>query len=50
MFLKESNLDSKDRIDFVSIVTPNHIHFDPALKALENGFPVIIDKPMTFDT
>ena len=50
MFLRESNLDSKDRIDFVSIVTPNHIHFDPALKALENGFPVIIDKPMTFDT
>ena len=50
MFFKESNLDSKDRIDFVSIVTPNHIHFDPALKALENGFPVIIDKPMTYDT
>lgn len=50
MFFKESNLDSKNRIDFVSIVTPNHIHFDPALKALENGFPVIIDKPMTYDT
>ena len=50
MFLRESNLDSKDRIDFISIVTPNHIHFDPALKALENGFPVIIDKPMTYDT
>ena len=50
MFFKESNLDSEDRIDFVSIVTPNHIHFDPALKALENGFPVIIDKPMTYDT
>lgn len=50
MFFKESNLDSKDRIDFVSIVTPNHIHFDPALKALENDFPVIIDKPMTYDT
>ena len=50
MFFKESNLDSKDRIDFVSIVTPNHIHFDPAIKALENGFPVIIDKPMTYDT
>ena len=50
MFLEELKLDEKDRIDFVSIVTPNHIHFDPALKALENGFPVIIDKPMTYDT
>ena len=50
MFLEELKLDYKDRIDFVSIVTPNHIHFDPAIKALENGFPVIIDKPMTYDT
>ena len=50
MFLEELKLDDKDRIDFVSIVTPNHIHFDPAIKALENGFPVIIDKPMTYDT
>ena len=50
LFLEELKLDEKDRIDFVSIVTPNHIHFDPALKALENGFPVIIDKPMTYDT
>jgi predicted dehydrogenase len=50
MFLEELKLDDKDRIDFVSIVTPNHIHFDPAIKALGNGFPVIIDKPMTYDT
>ena len=50
MFLEELKLDDKDRIDFVSIVTPNHIHFDPAIKALENGLPVIIDKPMTYDT
>ncbi len=38
----------KDRIDAVSIVTPNHMHFAPAKMALENGFHVICDKPVTF--
>ena len=50
MIDKESNLDSSKRMDIVSIVTPNHIHYDPAYKALDNGFPVIIDKPMTYDS
>jgi predicted dehydrogenase len=36
-------------MDFVSIVTPNHVHFDPAKMALENGFHVIIDKPIAFN-
>ncbi|MXW32112.1 MAG: Gfo/Idh/MocA family oxidoreductase [Rhodothermaceae bacterium] len=36
-----------DRIDFVSIVTPNHIHFPVAKAFLEAGFHVICDKPMT---
>ena len=35
-------------MDFVSIVTPNFVHFDPAMMALENGFHVVIDKPITF--
>src|SRR5690606_21228010 len=34
--------------DFLTIVTPNFIHFDPARMALENGFNVVIEKPMTF--
>lgn len=38
----------KDRMDAVSIVTPNHMHFAPAKMALENGFHVICDKPATF--
>jgi predicted dehydrogenase len=38
----------KDKIDAVSIVTPNHMHFAPAKMALENGFHVICDKPVTF--
>jgi predicted dehydrogenase len=33
-------------MDFVSIVTPN-FHFAPAIMALEYGFNVLIDKPMT---
>jgi len=45
---KEKNLPSDQRIDFVSIVTPNHVHFGPAKMALENGFHVIIDKPLAF--
>ena len=46
----ESSLSKSDRIDFVSIVTPNHLHFDPAIMALEKGFPVIIDKPLSFNS
>lgn len=48
MFEKEKNLPGDQRIDFVSIVTPNHLHFDPARKALQNGFHVVVEKPMTF--
>lgn len=49
MILKESQLDASVRMDFVAIVTPNHLHFAPAKLALENGFHVICDKPVTFD-
>ena len=48
MFEKEAKLPAHERMDFVSIVTPNHVHFEPAMKALEGGFHVVIDKPMTF--
>lgn len=48
MIEKEKALPEDKRMDAVSIVTPNHVHFDPAKKALENGFHVIIDKPITF--
>ncbi|WP_186757653.1 Gfo/Idh/MocA family protein [Echinicola salinicaeni] len=47
MFEKEKQLPEDQRIDFVSIVTPNHVHFDPSIKALKNGFHVVLDKPMT---
>ncbi|MFC4870277.1 Gfo/Idh/MocA family protein [Negadavirga shengliensis] len=48
MFEKELQLPEDERIDFVAIVTPNHVHFDPTVKALKNGFHVVLDKPMTF--
>ncbi|MEO0469156.1 MAG: Gfo/Idh/MocA family oxidoreductase [Bacteroidota bacterium] len=48
MIEKEKELPEGERMDFVSIVTPNHVHFPPAKMALENGFPVICDKPVTF--
>ncbi|HEU5289414.1 MAG TPA: Gfo/Idh/MocA family oxidoreductase [Cyclobacteriaceae bacterium] len=46
MISQEKNLPEDQRMDFVSIVTPNHLHFGPAKMALENGFHVIIDKPL----
>jgi predicted dehydrogenase len=49
MILQESKLDSAVRMDFVAIVTPNHLHFAPAKLALENGFHVVCDKPATLD-
>jgi predicted dehydrogenase len=49
MISKERDLPGDLRMDFVSIVTPNHVHFAPAKMALENGFHVIIDKPLAFD-
>ena len=50
MLSRESALSKSDRIDIVSIVTPNHLHFSPAMMALEKGFPVIIDKPLSFNS
>jgi predicted dehydrogenase len=49
MIEKEKELPEDQRMDFVSIVTPNHVHFDAAKTALENGFHVIIDKPIAFN-
>lgn len=44
----EKRLPEGERMDFISIVTPNHVHFPPAKLALENGFAVICDKPLAF--
>lgn len=47
MILKEKELPEDERMDFVTIVTPNHMHFPPAKFALEHGFHVVCDKPVT---
>jgi predicted dehydrogenase len=44
----EAALPPEGRIDFVSIVTPNHLHFDIARTFLDSGFHVVSDKPMTY--
>jgi predicted dehydrogenase len=48
MITKESKLPADKRIDFITIVTPNFAHFAPAMMALDHGFNVIVEKPMTF--
>lgn len=49
MFEKELLLPESERIDVVVIVTPNNVHFDPAVKALKNNFHVALDKPLTLN-
>ena len=48
MIQKESALPADKRMDFVTIVTPNFAHFAPAMMALDHGFHVVIEKPITF--
>lgn len=50
MIEKERELPEGERMDFLCIATPNHVHFGPAKMALENGFHVVSDKPLTFTT
>lgn len=45
----EKKLPVGERIDFVSVTTPNHTHFEIAKAAVDAGFHVMCDKPMTFD-
>jgi predicted dehydrogenase len=49
MFAKESQLPEGERMDVVAIVTPNNMHFDPTAKALQHGFHVALDKPLTLN-
>lgn len=47
MLQREAALPVGERMDFVTIVTPNRFHYEPAVAALDAGFDVVIDKPMT---
>lgn len=48
MIAAEAKLPEGKRMDFVCIVTPNHLHFEPARLAMENGFHVVCDKPLAY--
>jgi predicted dehydrogenase len=49
LFSREAALPPGERMDFVTIVTPNALHFPVAKMAIEHGFDVVCDKPMTLD-
>jgi predicted dehydrogenase len=49
MVAAEQKLPATERIDFVSVATPNHTHFEIARAFAEAGFNVMCDKPLTFD-
>ncbi len=49
MATEESALPAGERIDFVSVVTPNRTHVPVAKTFLETGFNVVCDKPLAFD-
>src|SRR5690606_34123331 len=48
MLEKEAAMPADERLDFVTIVTPNFAHFEPAMMALDKGFNIVIEKPITF--
>lgn len=49
MFTAEKNLPAGESMDFVAIVTPNDMHYPVAMAALNAGFHVVCDKPMTMN-
>ncbi len=49
MIEAEAKLPEGERMDFVAVTTPNSTHFEIAMCALENGFHVVCEKPMTMN-
>jgi predicted dehydrogenase len=49
MIAGELHLPADQRIDFVTIATPNHTHFEIAKACAQSGFNIMCDKPMTLD-
>ena len=46
MIEAQAQLPHEERLDYILIVTPNHVHFDPAMKAIRAGIPVFCEKPL----
>ena len=47
MINDQKNLPADQKLDYILIVTPNFVHYDPAMKAIKAGIPVICEKPLT---
>ena len=47
MIAANATLPPGEKLDYILIVTPNHVHFDPAMKAMKAGIPVMCEKPLT---
>jgi predicted dehydrogenase len=47
MIAAQATLPENEKLDYILIVTPNFVHFDPAMKALDAGIPVFCEKPLT---
>ena len=47
MIAAQATLPEDERLDYALIVTPNHVHFDPAMKCVKAGIPVFCEKPLT---
>jgi len=46
MIRDQKNLPVDQRLDYILIVTPNSVHYDPAMKAIRAGIPVFCEKPL----
>ena len=49
MIEAESKKPVGERVDYVVVVTPNHVHFDPSIKCVRAGFPVFCENPLTLN-
>src|SRR6267154_1804834 len=46
MINDQKNLPADQKLDYILIVTPNHVHFDPAMKSIKARIPVVCEKPL----
>jgi predicted dehydrogenase len=46
MIAANATLPEDQKLDYILIVTPNHVHHDPAMKAIKAGIPVFCEKPL----
>jgi len=46
MIAANASLPADERLDYILIVTPNHVHYDPAMKAMKAGIAVFCEKPL----